>query len=101
MAGGGVHYQSLRLVDHDQLIILIDDGERDVLAGRFGGFRLRHIDCDGVAGFDVVAGIADRPGAALDTLKKLRILIRHAIEKDWRRAIANVVGPNYTPIARP
>jgi integrase len=27
--------------------------------------------------------LADRPGAALDTLKKLRILIQHAIEKGW------------------
>jgi enterobacteria phage integrase len=27
--------------------------------------------------------LVDRPGAALDTLKKLRILIRHAIEKKW------------------
>lgn len=27
--------------------------------------------------------LADRPGAALDTLKKLRILIRHAIDKGW------------------
>lgn len=27
--------------------------------------------------------LADRPGAALDTLKKLRILIKHAIGKGW------------------
>lgn len=27
--------------------------------------------------------LADRPGAALDTLKKLRILIKHAIDKSW------------------
>jgi integrase len=26
---------------------------------------------------------ADRPGAALDTIKKLRILIKHAIDKGW------------------
>jgi hypothetical protein len=35
----------------------------------------------------IVTGIlqpyADRPGAALDTLKKLRILIRHAINVGW------------------
>jgi integrase len=29
----------------------------------------------------ILAPLADRPGAALDTLKKLRILIRHAIDK--------------------
>ncbi|MBV8920280.1 MAG: tyrosine-type recombinase/integrase [Chloroflexi bacterium] len=33
----------------------------------------------------VLDPLADRPGAALDTLKKLRILIRHAIEKGWLR----------------
>jgi integrase len=27
--------------------------------------------------------LADRPGAALDTLKKLRILIKHAMDKGW------------------
>jgi integrase len=27
--------------------------------------------------------LADRPGAALDTIKKLRILIKHAIDKGW------------------
>jgi integrase len=27
--------------------------------------------------------LTDRPGAALDTLKKLRILIKHAIDKKW------------------
>lgn len=35
----------------------------------------------------IITGIlqpyADRPGAALDTLKKLRILIRHAINVGW------------------
>jgi enterobacteria phage integrase len=40
----------------------------------------------------IVAGIlqpyADRSGAALDTLKKLRILIRHAINIGWRRRIS-------------
>lgn len=43
-----------------------------------------------IAGLDrkrIVVGIlqpfADRPGAALDTLKKLRVLIRHAINVGW------------------
>jgi enterobacteria phage integrase len=31
----------------------------------------------------VLQPFADRPGAALDTLKKLRILIRHAIDLGW------------------
>jgi enterobacteria phage integrase len=31
----------------------------------------------------ILDSLADRPGAALDTLKKLRILIKHAIDKGW------------------
>lgn len=31
----------------------------------------------------ILSPLADRPGAALDTLKKLRILTRHAIDKGW------------------
>jgi integrase len=31
----------------------------------------------------VLDPLADRPGAALDTLKKLRMLIQHAIDKGW------------------
>ena len=26
MAGGGMHHQALRLVDHDQRVVLVDDG---------------------------------------------------------------------------
>ena len=31
----------------------------------------------------ILSPLADRPGAALDTIKKLRILIKHAINKGW------------------
>jgi integrase len=31
----------------------------------------------------ILTPLADRPGAALDTIKKLRILIKHAIDKGW------------------
>lgn len=31
----------------------------------------------------ILQPLADRPGAALDTLKKLRVLIRHAIHIEW------------------
>ena len=43
---------------------------------------------------------ADRPGAALDTLKKLRILIRHAIEKGLlkRDPSAGIKRPKSRPI---
>lgn len=33
----------------------------------------------------ILEPLADRPGAALDTLKKLRILVRHAIALGWLR----------------
>jgi integrase len=43
---------------------------------------------------------ADRPGSALDTLKKLRILIRHAIEKGWLKhdPSAGIKRPKSKPI---
>jgi integrase len=58
------------------------------------GSRLERIRIDhghrAVAGLDkdriktkILDPLADRPGAALDTIKKLRILIRHAIDKKW------------------
>jgi integrase len=46
-----------------------------------------HRSVAGMTRKGIVVGIlqpyADRPGAALDTLKKLRILIRHAIAIEW------------------
>lgn len=46
-----------------------------------------HRSIAGLSRERIIAGIlqpyADRPGAALDTLKKLRILIRHAINIGW------------------
>jgi integrase len=48
----------------------------------------------------ILAPLADRPGTALDTLKKLRILIRHAIEKDWLKhdPSAGIKRPKSKPI---
>jgi integrase len=48
----------------------------------------------------ILSPLADRPGAALDTLKKLRILIRHAIEKDWLKfdPSAGIKRPKSKPI---
>lgn len=48
----------------------------------------------------ILAPLADRPGAALDTLKKLRILIKHAIEKDWLKhdPSAGIKRPKSKPI---
>jgi len=38
----------------------------------------------------ILQPLADRPGAALDTLKKLRILIGHAISIDWLKSDPSV-----------
>lgn len=48
-----------------------------------------HRTISGLTRERIITGIlrpyADRPGAALDTLKKLRILVRHAIDIGWLR----------------
>ncbi|MCY1547275.1 hypothetical protein D9M68_833220 [compost metagenome] len=36
--GGRVHHHAHRLVDHDQLVVLIEDVERDILRQRLGIF---------------------------------------------------------------
>ncbi len=60
VAGGRMHHQARRLVDHDQRVVLVDDIERDRLARGLGRLGRRQRDGDGVAGFDVAGGIADR-----------------------------------------
>ena len=59
----GMHDQALRLVDDDDVVVLVDDIERDILALGLGGDRLRHVDCDRIAGGDMISGVAD--GGAL------------------------------------
>ena len=67
VAGGGMHHEAGRLVDHDDLAVLIYDVERDVL-------RLRHRLASGggtltlmrVARIDAIARIADRAPADRD-----------------------------------
>jgi enterobacteria phage integrase len=53
-----------------------------------------HRSVDGLSRERIITGIlqpyADRPGAALDTLKKLRILIRHAINIGWLKTDPSV-----------
>ena len=64
VAGGGMHHQALRLVDDDDVVVLKDDIERDILALGLGGDGLRHVDCDRIAGGDMISGVAD--GGAFD-----------------------------------
>ena len=60
VAGGGMHHEPVGLVDDDDVVVLIDDIERDILAPGLGGDRLRHVDCDRIAGSDMISGVADR-----------------------------------------
>ena len=47
VAGGRMHHQACRLVDHDERVVLVDDIERDVLARGAGGRGRRQGDGDG------------------------------------------------------
>jgi len=56
--GRGMHDQPALLVQNEDVIVLVDDIEWNILAFRFGRDRGRDVDCDRVAGFDVISGIA-------------------------------------------
>ena len=71
VAGGGMHHEALRLVDDDDVVVLVDDIERDILARGLGGDRLRHVDCDRIAGGDMISGVAE--GAPLRLTEPARI----------------------------
>ena len=59
VAGGGMHHEAFRLVDDDDVVVLVDDIERDILACGLGGDGLRDVDCDRIAGGDMISGVAD------------------------------------------
>ena len=61
-----MHHKPGRLVDNDDVVVLIDDIERDLLAFRLGVGRLRHLDYDRIAVCDVISGVADLRGAYSD-----------------------------------
>ncbi len=60
VAGGRMHHEARGLVDDDDVVVLIDDIERDILAGGLGRDRFRHVDCDRIARGDMISGVADR-----------------------------------------
>src|SRR3984957_10498875 len=89
--GGGMYDQPLRLVDNDDVVILINHVERDCFGGGLGGGRLRHVDDDRGAGIDAMAGITDRApvdgdGAGFDQRLEPRarefgnVRSKHAVE---------------------
>ncbi len=74
-AGRGMDGHAGRLVDHDQLVVLVEDHERDVLGrglGRLGRRNLQVIDAGrglggGACGRDAVARHAPGGDQALDS----------------------------------
>jgi hypothetical protein len=64
-----MHDQPPRLVDDDDVAVLVDDIQRDILAGGLGGDRLRDVDCDRIARGDMISGVAD--GSAFDRCSSL------------------------------
>ena len=69
VAGARVDDEARGLVDHDQLGVLMHDGERNVLRLRAGGDGGRHLDHDRLAGLHLLRGArhhlavdADLPG---------------------------------------
>ena len=49
----------LRLVDDDQIVVLVNDIERNGFPFGFGRYRWRHVDCDRIPGGDMVSGVAN------------------------------------------
>ena len=64
--GRGVHHQSPGLVDDNDVVVLVDDIERDILALGLRGGGLGYVDCDRIARSDVISGVADRGGPMLE-----------------------------------
>ena len=60
VAGGGVNHEPLGLVDDDEVVILVDDVERDGFAFRLGRPCRRHVDCDRIPRGDMICGVANR-----------------------------------------
>src|SRR5437660_242503 len=63
MSRGRMHHEAGRLVDDDDVLVLVDDVERDILSlrGGIGGFR--HVDYDRITGADMISGVADGDGS--------------------------------------
>ena len=58
--------ETRRLVDHDHVIVFVNDFQRNRLGLRARGKRRRYVNLDGSAGIDAMAGIADRMTVDLD-----------------------------------
>ena len=59
-----MHDEPRRLVDDDEVLVLVDDVERNILALRLGGRGGGHVDRVGLARFDPVVGVSYRFAAS-------------------------------------
>ena len=84
---GRVDDQPGRLVDHEEMVVLIGDPERDGRFGGSGGDRLARFDADPLAGGDLVAL---GPGVAVDAHPSgvdRRLRLRPRAERPGQEAV--------------
>ena len=107
IAGGGMHHQPRRFVDHDQFLVLIDHRQGNVLALRNGGRGGRHLQREGIARFDPVVGVFYRPAAQRHRAAFQQLLEPRAAEIGQCRGQETVqppacmafIGHRFAPIA--
>ena len=58
MPGSRMHDQPGRLVDDDQMLVLVGDAERHGLGARLGGLGLGHLHLVALPGFDPAARLS-------------------------------------------
>jgi hypothetical protein len=63
IAGGGVNHKARRLVDDNQVIVLVDHDERNILGLRLGGNGCGHRDSPRLAASELERGLAGRLAA--------------------------------------
>lgn len=66
VSGGRMHHQPGRLIDHDEVRVFVHHGERDGLALRLRGDRLRHGDVVDLSRFDPGIAVSYRLAGAAD-----------------------------------
>ena len=101
VAGARMDDQPGRLVDDDQVVVLVENVERDVLALRLGRLRLGQVDSDGFARFQLAAGIVDRPcrrpsprpGGSAPARGCARTPNRVSVVSHWSRRTPAASGP--------
>ena len=91
IAGGGMDDHSRRLLDHEQMIVLEEDLERDVLGRVMGRLRRRNGDRIETARNRLRRGIADRAALRADHLaaadERLEPFARQGGDRDRERTI--------------